>query len=109
MVLILYGIAFSTCTCRAATVVHEKKVPFELVQIDLSKKAPSFLTNQPFGDYAGEGRERHHDKQGPECHQVRALLHSLGHLLTRYRWFNELSERPSWVAVKDGVKSASSY
>ncbi|KAJ7500303.1 glutathione S-transferase [Mycena galericulata] len=25
------------------------------------------------------------------------------------RWFNELSERPSWVMVKDGVKSTSSY
>ncbi|KAJ7157541.1 glutathione S-transferase [Mycena crocata] len=25
------------------------------------------------------------------------------------RWFNELSAHPSWVAVKDGVKSISSY
>ncbi|KAK2467384.1 hypothetical protein APHAL10511_000619 [Amanita phalloides] len=52
MVLKLYGIFYSTCTQRAATVLHEKKIPFELIPIDLAKgeqKAQDFLEKQPFG------------------------------------------------------------
>jgi glutathione S-transferase len=52
MVLKLYGYPQSTCTRRVATVLHEKKVPFELVVVDLMKgehKTPEFLKNQPFG------------------------------------------------------------
>jgi len=52
MVLKLYGSAQSTCTRRVGTVLREKKIPFELVPVDLMKgehKAPGFLAKQPFG------------------------------------------------------------
>ncbi|KAG6810055.1 hypothetical protein H0H87_011358 [Tephrocybe sp. NHM501043] len=52
MVLRLFGSPFSTCSKRVATVLHEKKVPFELVVIDLAKheqKSPAFREKQPFG------------------------------------------------------------
>lgn len=52
MVLKLVGSPFSTCTARVATVLHEKKVPYELIHVDLGKgeqKKPDFITHQPFG------------------------------------------------------------
>jgi glutathione S-transferase len=52
MALKLYGTARSTCTRRVALVLHEKKVPFELVEVDLGKgenKSPEYLKKQPFG------------------------------------------------------------
>ncbi|KAH8826438.1 glutathione S-transferase [Flagelloscypha sp. PMI_526] len=51
MVLKLYGYPVSTCTKRAATVLHEKKVPFEFILIDLVKaehKTPEFNEKNPF-------------------------------------------------------------
>jgi len=52
MVLKLVGNPLSTCTRRVAVVLKEKKVPFEIVTIDLAKgehKGPEFLAKQPFG------------------------------------------------------------
>lgn len=52
MVLTLYGFPFSTCTKRVAVVLHEKKVPFKYVNIDLATgehKRPEVLEKQPFG------------------------------------------------------------
>ncbi|KAF9459960.1 glutathione S-transferase [Collybia nuda] len=52
MVLKLYGMAISTCTRRVAMVLHEKKVPYELIEVDLmtgAHKQPSYLEKQPFG------------------------------------------------------------
>jgi len=52
MVLKLHGLTVSTCTQRVATVLIEKKVPFELVNIDMSKgehKSEAFMKLQPFG------------------------------------------------------------
>jgi len=52
MVLKLYGASVSTCTQRVATVLIEKKVPFELVTVDWSKgehKSEAFVKMQPFG------------------------------------------------------------
>ncbi len=53
MVLKLYGFAASTCTQRVATVLVEKKVPFELVNVDWESKgehkAEAFVKMQPFG------------------------------------------------------------
>ncbi|KAJ7675223.1 glutathione S-transferase [Mycena rosella] len=52
MVLKLYGVPLSTCTRRVATVLVEKKVPFELIDIDFAKgehKSGPFLAKQPFG------------------------------------------------------------
>jgi len=52
MVLKLHGGPMSTCTRRVATVLVEKKVPFEFVAVDISKqehKSAAFLENQPFG------------------------------------------------------------
>lgn len=52
MVLTLYGNPQSTCTKRVATILQEKKVPFEFHSIDFAKgehKAPEFVAKQPFG------------------------------------------------------------
>ncbi|KIY44818.1 glutathione S-transferase [Fistulina hepatica ATCC 64428] len=52
MVLKLYASPVSTCSKRVATVLFEKKIPYELVPIDLTKfeqKTPEFLEKQPFG------------------------------------------------------------
>jgi len=52
MVLKLYGSPVSTCTKTVATVLAEKKVPFELVEVSFTtgelKSAP-YLEKQPFG------------------------------------------------------------
>jgi glutathione S-transferase len=52
MVLKLYGSSVSTCTKRVATVLHEKKVPFELIEINVpagEHKSAAFTAKQPFG------------------------------------------------------------
>ncbi|RDB29481.1 hypothetical protein Hypma_014953 [Hypsizygus marmoreus] len=52
MVLKLHGSPLSTCTKRVATVLIEKKVPFELIEVNLSAgehKTPEYLKKQPFG------------------------------------------------------------
>jgi len=52
MVLKLHGMHLSTCTKRVATVLAEKKVPFELIPVDLYKgehKSAEHLKKQPFG------------------------------------------------------------
>ncbi|KAJ7466585.1 glutathione S-transferase [Mycena galericulata] len=51
-VLKLYGYPHATCTQRVATTLHELKVPFELIVVDLAKgehKSPAYLEKQPFG------------------------------------------------------------
>ncbi|KAK7058104.1 thioredoxin-like protein [Favolaschia claudopus] len=48
----LYGVSTATCTRRVATVLHELKVPFELVEVPYKNgeiKTPEFLKFQPFG------------------------------------------------------------
>ncbi|KAJ7710434.1 glutathione S-transferase [Mycena rosella] len=48
----LYGSKHATCTRRVATILHELKVPFELVEVDLmagEHKFPAYLEKQPFG------------------------------------------------------------
>ncbi|KAF8149090.1 glutathione S-transferase [Crassisporium funariophilum] len=52
MVLKLYGSRLFTCTRRVAAVLHEKQVPFTLVEVDWKKgehKSPEYLEKQPFG------------------------------------------------------------
>ncbi|GLB45764.1 putative GST superfamily protein [Lyophyllum shimeji] len=52
MVLKLYGSGNSTCTRRVGAVLREKKIPFELVEVQLMKgehKSPAFMEKQPFG------------------------------------------------------------
>jgi len=52
MVLKLHGSGQSTCTRRVGTVLHEYKIPFEMVEIDFAKgehKSPEYLQKQPFG------------------------------------------------------------
>ncbi|KAJ7253568.1 glutathione S-transferase [Mycena rebaudengoi] len=50
MTIKLIGSPYSTCTKRCATVLFEKKVPFEFINIDFDKlKTPEFLAKQPFG------------------------------------------------------------
>jgi len=53
MVLKLYGYPRSPCTCRVAVVLYEKKIPYELVNIELIKgehKNPTYLEKHPFGE-----------------------------------------------------------
>ncbi|KAF8632380.1 hypothetical protein AX15_001890 [Amanita polypyramis BW_CC] len=53
MVLTLYGYRFSTTTKCVATVLHEKKVPFKFVNVDLragAQKVPEHLKIHPFGN-----------------------------------------------------------
>lgn len=53
MTLKLYGSPSSTCTRRVALVLHEKKVPFEFVAVDIGQKehkSPEYLKKQPFGE-----------------------------------------------------------
>ncbi|KAF8645502.1 hypothetical protein AX16_007787 [Volvariella volvacea WC 439] len=52
MVLVLHGHPRSSCTLRVALVLHEKKVPFEFVPVDLPNgehKSAAYLEKQPFG------------------------------------------------------------
>ena len=52
MVLTLYGGPLTTCSKRVALILHEKKVPFKFVEVDLrtgEHKSPAFLEKQPFG------------------------------------------------------------
>ncbi|KAJ6529608.1 glutathione S-transferase [Mycena capillaripes] len=51
-ILKLYGASIASCTRRVATVLHELKVPFELIEVDYMNnehKTPVFLEKQPFG------------------------------------------------------------
>ncbi|KAJ7111211.1 glutathione S-transferase-like protein [Mycena epipterygia] len=51
-ILKLYGHTHAPCTRRVATVLHELKVPFELILVDLMKsehKSAAYLEKQPFG------------------------------------------------------------
>ncbi|KAJ7227624.1 glutathione S-transferase [Mycena rebaudengoi] len=51
-ILKLYGMSKSTCTRRVATVLHELKVPFELIEVKMvegENKSPAYLEKQPFG------------------------------------------------------------
>jgi glutathione S-transferase len=52
MVLKLYGAPTSTCSQRVATVLYEKKVPYQFIPIDLTRgehKTPQYLEKQPYG------------------------------------------------------------
>jgi glutathione S-transferase len=52
MVVKLYGYTKSTCTRLVALICKEKEIPYELITVDLSKrahKAPEYLKIQPFG------------------------------------------------------------
>ncbi|KAG6812672.1 hypothetical protein H0H92_001430 [Tricholoma furcatifolium] len=52
MVLKLYGSGISTCTRRIAAVLYEKRIHFELVEVNLMQgehKSPAYLEKQPFG------------------------------------------------------------
>ncbi|KAJ7649358.1 glutathione S-transferase [Mycena polygramma] len=51
-ILKLYGSKLATCTRRTATILHELKVPFELIEINLQAgehKTHEYLEKQPFG------------------------------------------------------------
>lgn len=53
MILKLYGWTGSIATKRAAIILHEKRVPFEFVDVDIFKgehKLPEFVAKQPFGE-----------------------------------------------------------
>lgn len=52
MVLKLYGWTRSVATRRAACILKEKNVPFQFIDIDITKgehKAADYLAKQPFG------------------------------------------------------------
>lgn len=52
MVLKLYGWTHSVATRRAACILKEKNVPFQFINVDITKgehKAADYLAKQPFG------------------------------------------------------------
>ena len=52
MVLKLYGWFGSTPALLVALILHEKKVPFEWIDVDLTKqehKSPEYVAKHPFG------------------------------------------------------------
>ncbi|KAJ2928677.1 hypothetical protein H1R20_g8381, partial [Candolleomyces eurysporus] len=52
MVLKLYAAPLSTASLRVAQILHEKKVPFQFISIDLARKEnkqEAYLEKQPFG------------------------------------------------------------
>ncbi|KAJ3572929.1 hypothetical protein NP233_g2765 [Leucocoprinus birnbaumii] len=52
MVVKLYGFRISTATRRVAQILHEKRVPFEFIDLDRAtsqQKSPEHLARQPFG------------------------------------------------------------
>lgn len=52
MPLKIYGFKLSSCTRRVAVICKELQVPYELIQVDLSKgeqHSPAHLARQPFG------------------------------------------------------------
>jgi len=52
MTIKLYGMKVSTCFRRVVTVLNEKNLPFEVVEVNIMKgeqKSPDFLAKQPFG------------------------------------------------------------
>ncbi|KAJ7887122.1 glutathione S-transferase [Mycena olivaceomarginata] len=51
-ILKLHGWSIATCTRRVATVLHELKIPFELVPVNVmagEHKTPAHMEKQPFG------------------------------------------------------------
>ncbi|KAJ7676772.1 thioredoxin-like protein [Mycena polygramma] len=51
-ILKLYGGKIATCTRRVGTILHELKVPFEFIEVDVmngANKTPEYLEKQPFG------------------------------------------------------------
>ncbi|KAK7462166.1 hypothetical protein VKT23_007769 [Stygiomarasmius scandens] len=74
MVLKLHGSPTSTCSRRVATVLFEKKIPFELVLVDMAKgehKSAAHLENQPFGQVP------YIDDDGFILHESRAICRYL--------------------------------
>jgi len=51
MVLKLYSLAVSSCGRRVAAILHEKKIPYELIQPGTISdiKGEEWTKNQPFG------------------------------------------------------------
>jgi len=52
MVLKVYGATQATCTKRVATVLYEKKIPYEFISVDVANqehKSPAYLEKHPFG------------------------------------------------------------
>jgi glutathione S-transferase len=52
MVLKLYGSNLSTCCRRVVTVLKEKQVPYELIEINMMKgehKTTEYINKHPFG------------------------------------------------------------
>ena len=66
MVLTLYGFPNSSCTRRVAIVLHEKKVTFKFVEVNIRKgeqNSAEHLERQPFGQVPvlDVRRMPHHD------------------------------------------------
>ncbi|KAJ7660886.1 thioredoxin-like protein [Mycena polygramma] len=79
-ILKLYGSKLATCTRRTATILHELKVPFELIEINLQAgehKTPEYLEKQPFGQipYIICMRRTPEDDDGFLLYETRAICH----------------------------------
>ncbi|KAJ7688052.1 thioredoxin-like protein [Mycena rosella] len=66
----LYGSKHAPCTRRVATILHELKVPFELVEVNFGEgehQSPAYLEKQPFGQIP------YIDDQGFILYETRAI------------------------------------
>ncbi|KAJ7189189.1 glutathione S-transferase [Mycena filopes] len=73
-ILKLYGASYATTAHRVAIVLHELKIPFELVEVDIMKgeqRKPEHLARQPFGHVP------YIDDDGFILYESRAICRSL--------------------------------
>ncbi|KAJ7284353.1 thioredoxin-like protein [Mycena rebaudengoi] len=71
-ILKLYGMPASTCTRRVGTVLHELKVPFKLIEVNVLKgehQSSAFLEKNPFGQIP------YIDDDGFILYESRAICH----------------------------------
>ncbi|KAJ6595078.1 glutathione S-transferase [Mycena vulgaris] len=107
-ILKLYGGKMATCTRRVATVLHEHKVPFELIEVDMAHgehKSPAYLEKQPFGQIP------YIDDDGFILYETRAICryiaakHSVG-LIPKDAKAHALFEQAASVEVTNFDSSA---
>ncbi|KAJ7607995.1 thioredoxin-like protein [Mycena polygramma] len=109
-ILKLYGAKGASCTRRTAIILHELKVPFELIEVDVragEHKTPEFLEKQPFGQipYIDDGGFILYETRAI-CRYIAAKLPKSGLLPTEPK-ANALFEQAAAVELANFDPSAS--
>ncbi|KAJ6605431.1 glutathione S-transferase [Mycena vulgaris] len=109
-ILKLHGAKVATCTRRVATVLHELKVPFELIEVDVMNgehKTPAYMEKQPFGQIP------YIDDDGFILYETRAICryiaakHPSSGLIPQEPKANALFEQAAAVEITNFDPSAS--